>query len=72
MTERYHSAGVEPTLFEVTSDPIVRALMRRDGVTLVDIWTLVTDVRARHARDSNLLACSAKVDREAPKELVHS
>ena len=72
MTERYHGAGVEPTLFEVTSDPIVRALMRSDGVSLADIWRLVTNVRARHARDSKLLAYSTKVDREAPKELVHS
>ncbi len=32
MADDYAHAGVEPALVELFSDPIVRAVMRRDGV----------------------------------------
>lgn len=34
---RYACAGAEPPLAEVMADPIVHAVMRRDGVTLEEL-----------------------------------
>jgi hypothetical protein len=38
---RYAHAGVEPPLFEVMADPIVHAVMRRDGVTGEELIALL-------------------------------
>ena len=35
----------EPSLFDVMSDPIVRLLMTRDGLTPNDVWPLMMDMR---------------------------
>lgn len=62
MTERYDRAGVEPTLFEVTSDPIIQTIMRHDGVSLAEIWILISKVRAQLLHDPNLPKPSSKQD----------
>lgn len=40
-------AGEEPALAEVLADPIVLALMRRDGVTLAEICRVIARVQPR-------------------------
>jgi hypothetical protein len=34
-------------LSEMMSDPIVQAVMRRDGITCRDVWKVVEDARQR-------------------------
>ena len=38
---RYIDAGAEPSLLEMIADPIVHAVMRRDGVTRDDLIALL-------------------------------
>ncbi|GGF45041.1 hypothetical protein GCM10011611_59340 [Aliidongia dinghuensis] len=39
--------GIEPPLREVLADPLVRAVMRSDGVPLARLETLIADIRRR-------------------------
>lgn len=54
---------LEPSIHEVMSDPIIHAVMRRDGVTTAELWQVIEAVRRRavsthHAnqRDANCAA----------------
>jgi len=44
-------SGIEPPLCEMLTDPIVQAVMRRDGVTHADLRVLIDEVR--QARQTN-------------------
>jgi hypothetical protein len=39
--------GSEPPLCEVLADPIVRAVMRRDGVSLAALGSIIAQARCR-------------------------
>jgi hypothetical protein len=47
MTQDYREAGVEPSVEDLMSDPIVHLILRRDRITPADTWTAVTDARRR-------------------------
>lgn len=38
---------IEPSIGEVTSDPIIQALMRRDGVTMAELRQVIEAARRR-------------------------
>lgn len=58
MRSHYARAGAEPTLDEVLEDPIVRLVMRRDGVARRDVRQLVEHVRER--RDERFRAANQR------------
>jgi hypothetical protein len=43
----YDSAGTEPDLGELLADPVIHAVMRRDGVTLGDLCAVIRTGRDR-------------------------
>ena len=45
MTQDYREAGVEPSVEDLMSDPIVHLILRRDRITPADTWAAVTDAR---------------------------
>jgi len=47
---RFIRGGIEPSLAEVLSDPIVRLVTRRDGLSPDDLWRVVVTFR-RSRRD---------------------
>lgn len=49
-SHRYREAGVEPTIAEMLSEPIVRTLMERDAVSDETIVRVIAEARARRAR----------------------
>lgn len=44
---------LEPSIGEVTSDPIIQAVMRRDGVTMVELRQVIEAARRRATVSSN-------------------
>lgn len=44
--ERYADGGVEPPIEDLLKDPVTEAIMRCDRVSLIDLRSLVDDVRA--------------------------
>jgi|GEM_PF-5546151 hypothetical protein len=44
---RWAQAGIEPTIGEMLDDPVIMAVMRRDGVTAGDIAAVIRDVMRR-------------------------
>ena len=54
-------SGIEPRLDEMLRDPIVRALMLRDGITDREVRTVVADAaRARGVSRPRPLAAAAR------------
>ena len=53
----WQEAGEEPALVEVLADPLVHLVMRRDGVTLAQLQTVIA--RARAALSVGLCRCAA-------------
>jgi hypothetical protein len=51
MTNRYPWLAVEPELDEVLDDPVVQAVMARDGVARGEILDLVSAVQERREQD---------------------
>ena len=47
MKHRFDSAGLEPSLEELVADPVVRLVMRRDGLSEADIWGAIRCGRVR-------------------------
>ena len=41
MEPEYKRAGIEPPLEDLLNDRIAHLIMRRDGITLADVWRLV-------------------------------
>ena len=37
----YETAGEEPELIEVLADPVIHAVMRRDGVTIAELCSAI-------------------------------
>ena len=38
MEHGYTAAGIEPSLEELLNDRIAQLVMRRDGISLADVW----------------------------------
>ena len=38
---------LEPSIGELTSDPIIQAVMRRDGVSMAELWQVIEAARRR-------------------------
>jgi|GEM_PF-2534710 hypothetical protein len=47
--QTYEYAGEEPDLFDLLADPVIHAVMRRDGVTLTDLCAVIRTGRLRLA-----------------------
>jgi hypothetical protein len=47
----WREPGIEPRLADVMADPLVRLLMRRDGVTFVDMTLIIERARSRLRTD---------------------
>ena len=41
MEQEYKRAGIEPPLEDLLNDRLAHLIMRRDGITLADVWRLV-------------------------------
>lgn len=50
MAQDYREAGVEPSVEDLMSDPIVHLILRRDRITPADTWAAVTGARRRLRR----------------------
>ena len=46
ISRKWSEAGIEPGLAEVLADPLVHRVMRRDGVTMVELKTVIARARA--------------------------
>ncbi len=46
-TRAWSTAGTEPALADVLTDPLVHAVMRRDGVSVAKLRRVIADARAR-------------------------
>jgi hypothetical protein len=44
---KWSEAGIEPRLEDMLADPLVRAVMRRDGVTSEELRDILEALRAR-------------------------
>ena len=53
----WRKAGEEPDLAEILADPLVHLVMRRDGVSLKELETVIA--RARAALRAELCRCAA-------------
>jgi hypothetical protein len=51
--------GMEPTLSELLDDPLIRTLMRSDGVDRASLESLMARTAAALARRSGFAACGA-------------
>lgn len=49
---RYRRLDGEPTIRELLDDPVIEAVMARDGVARADLVLLIDEVRGRLARQS--------------------
>jgi hypothetical protein len=47
MKQPFDRAGVEPSLDEMFADPVVRLVMRRDGLSDADVWRVVRHGQVR-------------------------
>ena len=47
MNQPFDRAGIEPSLEEAIADPVVRLVMRRDGLSDADVWCAVRYGRGR-------------------------
>lgn len=47
----WRKAGIEPSLRELMNDPIMRLLLRRDGLTYAEVWEFLEGTRDRLARN---------------------
>ena len=47
MSRYFMTPGREPLLEDVMTDPVVRLVMARDGVTLADLRDVITEARSR-------------------------
>ena len=65
MAPNYACAGPEPSLAEVLAEPIVHALMRRDGWTTEQLRALIAAARNRQ-RDAAPTGAAAPQTRSAP------
>ena len=45
--EKWSEAGIEPRLDDVLADPLVRTVMRRDGVTSEELRDILEALRAQ-------------------------
>ena len=48
--DRWREAGVEPSLGEVLSDSLVHQVMRRDGVTLGELASVIAQAQVKLRR----------------------
>jgi hypothetical protein len=53
----WRKAGEEPDLAEVLADPLVHLVMRRDGVSLAQLQSVITHARA--ALRAGICRCAA-------------
>ena len=51
MKQPFDRAGVEPSLDEMFADPVVRLVMRRDGLSDADVWRVVRHGQVRLGLD---------------------
>jgi hypothetical protein len=49
MNQPFDRAGIEPAIADMLSDPVVRLVMRRDGLSDDDLWRAVQCGRTRLA-----------------------
>lgn len=56
---RWAGTGIEPSLQEIMSDPIVHLVMRRDRLVPADLWRVIAVFQAR-SRGSGRLARSSE------------
>jgi len=54
---RWRRAGEEPALEEVLADPVIHAVMRRDGVTLAELQAAIR--RAQQRLQASPCRCAA-------------
>jgi hypothetical protein len=62
MQHGYARAGLEPPLDEVLSDPVVHAVMRRDGVELREVEEIIAAAQRR------LFPTAAELHGSSPRE----
>jgi hypothetical protein len=58
--------GIEPPLDEVLADPIVQAVMRRDGVSLAALQTVIAHVQPRMQQAQPLGLGPVRLPRSLP------
>ena len=74
MSGDYREAGVKPCLDEILADPIVRLILRRDGIALKDLVEFLGRVCAKQARGgASGLGAPSGVSGAAPRAgILHS
>ncbi len=45
ISKQWRFGGVEPKVEDLLTDPIVELILRRDRITLEDVWTVIRSVR---------------------------
>ena len=74
MERDWRRAGIELALQEVMAEPIVHLVMRRDRLTVDNVWAVVEEVRRRQADAPGAPAAATltagEENRNAPKSDV--
>ena len=54
------SKNEEPSVDELLSEPVIRALMKKDGVNAAAVRQVIDELRERRARSSDQIATSPR------------
>jgi hypothetical protein len=54
----YETAGEEPDLHELLADPVIQAVMRRDGVSNAELWAVIRTGRCLLGADCDAPECN--------------
>lgn len=54
----YETAGEEPDLHELLADPVIHAVMRRDGVSTAELWAVIRTGRCLLGAECDALGCN--------------
>ena len=56
MNRPYATAGTEPPIEDIISDPVMQLILRRDGLTAAEVWAAI-DLARRALRQRRRPAC---------------
>jgi hypothetical protein len=60
MKRPYATAGVEPSVEEIISDPVMQFILRRDGLTTAEVWAAIDRARGALASRRRISAASGR------------
>jgi hypothetical protein len=63
----YETAGEEPDLHELLADPVIQAVMQRDGVSTAELWAVIRTGRCLLGADCDAPECESAASPLLPR-----